>query len=108
MYGYTAKKARRDAECRRMRQGKERKRLKEGVEVGLRPATFAPPKLRRVVIVIDYDMGFKLDIFRLFRRNRIDSYSVTHNTKPVDPAGWSNFCKRLSNHYPRLLSPYSE
>ena len=75
-------------------------------ELGPRSAPFEPPKLRRVVVVIDYDFGFKIDIFRLFRTNRIDSYHATHNGAPVDGRiGWANFCKRLSAHFPRLLSP---
>lgn len=109
MYHETEKKARRDHICRIMRKGKEEKRLAEAAELGPRPAPYQPPKLRRIVIVLDFDLGFKIDVFRLWRRKkkRIDSYSVTHNNKEAGNMGWSNFCKKLSTHYPRLLSPDS-
>lgn len=109
MYRYTEKKAKRDKICRRMRQGKEEKRLALAAELGPRPPTYQPPKLRRVVVVMDFDLGFKIDVFRLWRRNkqRIDSYRISHNDKDAGRMGWSNFCKKLSTHYPRVLSPYA-
>lgn len=77
-------------------------------DVDLAPP-YQPPELRRVVVVIDYDMDSpRIDTFRLYRTNRIDSYHVEHNRRPIgDRIGWANFCKRLSAHFPRLISPYS-
>lgn len=109
MYKRTRKKAKKDRICARMRAGKIAAQERRARELGPRPAPFEPPKLRRVVIVIDFDLGFKLDIFRLFRTNRIDSYQIEHNHAIVGGRiGWANFCKRLSAHFPRVLSPYSE
>jgi len=47
-----------------MRYGKERRHAELAAELGPRPAPFEPPKLRRVVVVIDYDLGVKTDTFR--------------------------------------------
>lgn len=89
-----------------MRVGKSTLQQQRAEELGPRPAPFHPPKLRRVVIVIDYDFGPKINIFRLFRSNRIDSYTAEHNGQTVEGrVGWANFCKRLSAHFARLQSP---
>lgn len=105
MYRKTEKKRRKELICKRMREGRERKREQEIAELGPRDPIYQPPELRRIVIVIDYDIEPKIDVFRMFRTERIDTYRVTHNHKPADRSGWSNMCKRLSTHYPRLLSP---
>lgn len=105
-YQKTRKKVRKDAICRRMRDGKARLREARAIELGPRPTPFEPPKRRRIVVVIDLDFGLKVDVFRFFRTKRIDSYRVEHNGKPIEGRiGWANFCKRLSAHYPRILSP---
>lgn len=104
MYRLTRNKARQDAICKRMREGKERKRLERIRDLEPRPAIYHPPALRRVVVVIDYDIVPKVDIYRLGDSGRIDSYTVTKNGERMEGAGWSNFCKRLSVHYPRLMS----
>jgi hypothetical protein len=108
MYRHTRKRERQLAICARMRAGKERRRDDRAKELGHRPEIYTPPELRRVVIVIDFDMKPTVDVFRLKRTNRITTYSVEHNGHASDAMGWSNFCKRLSGHYPALLSPYSE
>lgn len=109
MYHTTRQRKRQSEICARMRAVKELQRIQTAIELGPRSAIFTPPKLRRVVVVIDYDLGVKVDVFKMRRTNRIDSYSVEYNTKSVDGAiGWTNFCKRLSVHYPRLLSPSAQ
>lgn len=105
MYHLTRKKRRVDYICKRMREGKERKRL--AGDLGGRCGVYVPPVLRRVVIVIDYDVEPKIDVFRFERTNRIDSYFVSHNNHSATNMGWSIFCKKLSAHFPRLLSPLS-
>jgi len=50
---------------------------------GEAPPPWQPPRLRRVVIVIDFDFGAKIRVFRLFRTARIDSYRVQADHKPV-------------------------
>lgn len=68
-------------------------------------ADWQPPKLRRIIIVIDYDFGTRINIWRLYRSARVDSYHVTHNHNAVPGRiGWANFCKRLSAFFPRVLS----
>lgn len=107
MFRHTRKKARTDAICAKMREGKASRREDRIRELGRRPPTYVPPELRRVVVVIDYDLD-KVDVFRLQRTERIDTLAVSHNSNEPERMGWSSFCKRLSCHYPRLLSPYAE
>lgn len=102
MYRLTRNKSRQNTICKRMREGKERKRLEN---VDLTPR-FSVPNLRKVIIVIDYDLN-KIDTFRLEKTSRINTYQVTRNKENPDNMGWSNFCKRLSVSYPSLLSPRS-
>lgn len=104
MYKVTRNKSRRDAICRKMREAKARKKQTITTELSQRDEIPMLPGLRRVVIVIDYDINPKIDIYRLQRTNRVDSYAITKNGDAVGAAGWTNFCKRLSVHYPRLLS----
>ena len=109
MYHRTRKKILKDAVCAKMRDGKDRRRQELAAELGPRTAAYVPPKLRRVVIVIDFDLGAKVDVFKLFRTGRIDSYRIEHNGRKIDGRlGWANFCKRLSAHFPRILSPHAE
>jgi len=104
MYRLTRKKARQNEICRRMRDAKARKHAARAAELGPRDAVYTPPELRRVVIVIDYDFEPKIDVYKFTRSPRIDRYAITHNNVPVASMGWANFCKRLSAHYPRVLS----
>ena len=107
MYRLTRNKARQSAICKKMRDAKARKREALAAEIGPRPAPFQPPDLRRVVIVIDYDFEPVIDVYRLGNSGRIDSYQVSKNGADAGRAGWANFCKRLSVHYPRVVSPLS-
>ena len=104
MYRLTRNRAKQIAICKRMREGKEAKRQALARDLGPRPAIYQPPELRRVVIVIDYNTEPKIDIYRMTKTNRIDSYEISKNGEQIKGAGWANFCKRLSVHYPRVLS----
>jgi hypothetical protein len=87
-----------------MRAGKERKRMALAADAEHRPGVDIPA-LRRLVIIIDYDLGQRVNVFELRRTDRIDSYRVAHNGEPLaGRVGWSNFCKRLSVFFPRLMS----
>ena len=88
-----------------MRDAKARKR--EGFVKSQNFSLYDLPEKRKIVIVINLDFGIKIDIFRFYKTNRINSYFVSCNRLVREKMGWSVFCKRLSNHYPSLLSPYS-
>jgi hypothetical protein len=105
MYKTTKKKHRTNLICARMRNAKAAKHATLAAEIGPRAAVFKPPALRRVVVVIDFDFGARVDVFRLYGTRRIDSYQVQHQATPAGGMGWARFCKRLTTHYPRLLSP---
>lgn len=87
-----------------MREVKERKRIDSAEP---REPIYEPPELRRMVIVIDFDFGKRVNIMRLYRTNRIDSYrAVANGEQWKERIGWSNICKGLSVALPRLASPY--
>lgn len=107
MYRITRKKAAADQKFRAMRAAAARQRS-TGTACDIDLALpYQPPVLRRVVIVIDYDLGEpRIETFRLRRTNRIDSYTIEHNGRTLPGrAGWANFCRRLSSHFTRLVSP---
>lgn len=109
MYRITRKKAAADRRFRAMRAAAARQRSAgPACDIDLTPP-YQPPALRRVVIVIDYDLGEpRIETFRLRRTNRIDSYTIDHNGRKLPGrAGWANFCRRLSTHFTRLASPAS-
>lgn len=76
----------------RMRDAKERKRLESN------PPDYnyySPPKLRRIVIVIDFDMGKKVvKFFKMYRTNRIDTYRIQDEEGVEIRAGWANFINK--------------
>ena len=85
-----------------MRHAKEAKRLAG-------PAPDYPPdlpRLRRVVIVIDYDCGEPvIETMRLYRTTRIDSYRADVNGRVWKPrVGWSGVCEGLRKSFMRLRS----
>ena len=106
MYKITRNKQRKNEICKRMRDGKELRRRQAMQNAELRTDSYVAPDLRKVVIVIDYDIEPTIDIFKLHKTNRIDSYQITHNNNKADNSGWSSFCKKLSVFYPRLTSSY--
>jgi len=61
-----------------MRKAKERIRLE-------RPAPDYPvnlPELRKIIVIIDYDFGKKVNVMRLYKTGRIDQYRAEANGKP--------------------------
>lgn len=65
------------------------------------------PRLRRVVIVIDYDFGTPvIETMRLFRTNRVDSYRAEVNGATWKPQiGWSGVLEGLRKSFVRVASP---
>ncbi len=84
-----------------MRQAKQAKRMAG-------PVPHYPPelpRLRRVVIVIDYDHGTVIETMRLYRTARIDSYRAEINGRTWKPRiGWSGVCEGLRKSFIRLSS----
>ena len=68
MYKETAKARK----YRLMREAKERKRLQSPIAEP--PAML--PELRKTIIVTNYDFGFEVHRFELFKTGRIDQYRV--------------------------------
>jgi hypothetical protein len=64
------------------------------------------PKLRRVVVVIDYDQGTPvIETMRLYRTNRVDSYCVEVNGSIWHKRiGWSGVCEGIRKSFIRLAS----
>ena len=102
-YWLTPKKKAVNKKCQSMREAKTRKR--EDLEKTDNFSIYDLPEKRKIVIVIDLDFGVKIDIFRFYKTNRINSYLISLNRQVKEKMGWSVFCKRLSGHYPSLLSP---
>ncbi|MCK5127519.1 MAG: hypothetical protein KAR42_14785 [candidate division Zixibacteria bacterium] len=92
--------------CKRMRDAKANKRDNDKIPCD-NFSLYDLPEKRKIVIVITLDFGIKIDVFRFFKTKRINSYFVSLNKNKSEKMGWSVFCKRLSNHYPSLLSPYA-
>lgn len=110
MYRTTPKKSAINAKCKAMRAAKAAKAAERAARVGPRQPLFEPPECRRTVVVMDHDfVETRVDVFELQKTNRIDTYVIVHNGTAIAKGrmGWARFCKRLSVHYPRLLSPYS-
>ena len=89
----------------RQRKAKERKRL-ESDSPDYEPE-FVPPKLRRVVIVIDMDFGKVVKFFKFYRTGRIDTYLIKDEEGNQVKAGWNNYLKILSKCYPSVRRIYS-
>ena len=103
-YWTTPKKKAINKKCQDMRDVKARKREENKIPSS-NFSIYDLPEKRKIVIVIDFDFGLKIDIFRFYKTNRINSYFISCNRLAREKMGWSVFCKRLSNHYPSLLSP---
>lgn len=88
----------------KQREAKERKRL-ESDSLDYEPE-FIPPKLRRIVIVIDFDFGKVVKFFKFYRSGRIDTYLIKDEEGSQAKAGWSNFLKILSKCYPSVRRIY--
>lgn len=91
-----------EARCAAMRAAKARKRL-----AGLpcdEPPVWQPPKLRRIVVVIDFDTGSpRIKMMHLLRANRIDLYRVrTARGESRKPVGWSRALSAVRKGYQRI------
>lgn len=86
------------------REAKEVKRLTaEAPDYSL---NFTPPKLRRIVIVIDFDFGKMVKFFKFYRSGRIDTYLIRDEEGKEIKAGWNNYLKILSKCFPSVRREY--
>jgi hypothetical protein len=76
-------------------------------EADQRPATWRPPKLRRRIIIEDFDGAEPHShVIELFRTARIDSYRAMIDGREWMPrVGWSRVLDGLRRAMPRLASP---
>jgi hypothetical protein len=85
----------------RMRAGKDAARME-------RPAPGYPPglpKLRRRIVITDYDFGERVHTLDLYRTSRVDCYRVNVDGKPWKARiGWSKILEGLRKSLPRVGS----
>lgn len=61
------------------------------------------PRLRRRIVVIDYDFGTTVHVLDLYRTTRIDSYRAIADGRPwQDRIGWSGVLAGLRKSMPRI------
>lgn len=88
-------------EFNNMRKAKERKRLESDAPNYPKEV----PKLRKVIIIINFDFGVKINVMKLFRTKRIDQYRVEANGKPwMKSIGLSGIFAGIRKSMPRVLS----
>lgn len=85
------------------RAAKERKRLEGPASEYQREL----PRLRRVVIVIDYDFGPHVEVFGLWKTSRIDCYRMTRKdgTTIAAKVGWAKALEIIRKGFLRVASP---
>ena len=88
----------------KQRKAKDLKRL-EGESPDY-STIFVPPKLRRIVIVIDFDFGKMVKFFKFYRSGRIDTYLIKDEEGNQISAGWNNYLKVLSKCFPSVRRVY--
>lgn len=88
----------------KQREVKEQKRLDSDAPDYSK--NLVPPKLRRIVIVIDLDFGKVVKFFKFYRTGRIDSYNIVDEEGSQISAGWNNFLKVLSKCCPSVRRVY--
>lgn len=88
---------------RKMREAKDRKRLENS-----EPRPFwQPPKLRRIVVVIDFDFGKRVNIMRLYRSRNINQYRAEANGKPwKDRVGFTKVLDGIRKSFPPVRADY--
>jgi hypothetical protein len=75
-----------------MRDAKDLRRLNSNV---IGPLSWEPPKLRRIVIVIDFDLGKRVvKFFKMYKTHRIDTYRIVDEEGVAIKAGWANFINK--------------
>lgn len=74
-----------------------------------RPEAWRPPKLRRRIVITDFDGAEPVEhVIELYRTNRIDSYrAVIDGEEWHARIGWSRILDGLRRAMPRLTSPRS-
>ena len=85
------------------RKAKERRRLDS-------PRPDYPkevPKLRKVIIIINFDFGARVNVMKLFRTGKIDQYRVEANGKYWGKMGLSKVFEGIRKSMPRVLSSRS-
>ena len=82
----------------------ERQRNEKSPALGTAAAQ-ASPKLRRKIIIIDYDLGRRVSVMDLYRTNRVDCYNAVANGQPwKQNIGWSRVLEWIRKSHPRMLS----
>lgn len=67
------------------------------------------PRLRREVVVTDYDSGQPVvHTLQLFKTERVDTYAIAADGKPWKRGGWTRALEGLRKAYPRVPSPRSD
>jgi len=67
--------------------------------------TWIPPRLRRQIIVIDYDFGKPVvHKMKLYRTGRIDRYRIEVDGKHWKNAGWSKAVEGIRKSFLRVKS----
>ena len=89
----------------KQREAKELKRIES--ESPDYSTSFTPPKLRRIVIVIDLDFGRVVKFFKFYRSGRIDTYLIKDEEGNEIKAGWNKFLNTLSKCYPSIRRIYN-
>ena len=89
----------------KQRKAKELKRLNGDTPDYSR--NLVPPKLRRIVIVVDLDFGEVVKFFKLYRSERIDTYNIVDEEGNQVKAGWNKFLGILSKCYPSVRRTYN-
>ncbi len=87
------------------RKAKELNRL-ESADMYYEPE-YVPPKLRRIVIIIDFDFGKMVKFFKFYRSGRIDTYIIRDEEGNEIKAGWNNYLKILSKCFPSIRRKYN-
>jgi hypothetical protein len=63
------------------------------------------PKLRKIIIIIDFDFLVSINVFKLFRSRHIDQYIVEENGERwVGKYGLSKILESIRKSMPRVLS----
>ena len=87
-------------EFNNMRRAKERKRIDSSCPDYPKEV----PKLRKVIIIINFDFGVKINVMKLFRARKIDQYRVEANGKHWGTMGLSKIFEGIRKSMPRVLS----
>lgn len=88
----------------RANQRAAKARIREDGDAPDYPAVL--PKLRRIVIVIDFDFGPMVEVFGLWRTSRIDCYRMTWKDGTVinECIGWAKALEIIRKGFLRVRS----